>query len=77
MVAIPAMKLQARYLIVEIASTILRISGAIIGGIIFKNPLGVVTSYAAVNGAINLIVIALVLLHARKWDQLNAVYIDN
>lgn len=77
MVAIPAMKLQARYLIVEIASTILRISGAILGGVIFKDPLGVVTSYAAVNGAINLIVIALVLLHARKWDRLNAANVDN
>jgi O-antigen/teichoic acid export membrane protein len=69
MVAIPALELQGRYLIVEIASTVLRVAGAVLGGIIFKDPLGVVTSYAAVNGAINLTVIGLVLVQARHWDR--------
>jgi O-antigen/teichoic acid export membrane protein len=72
MVAIPALELQGRYLIVEIASTVLRIGGAVLGGLIFKDPLGVVTTYAAVNGAINLTVIGLVLVQARKWDRRTA-----
>ena len=69
LVAIPALELQGRYLIVEIASTVLRVAGALFGGLVFKDPLAVVICYAAVNGAINFTVIGLVLIQARKWDR--------
>jgi O-antigen/teichoic acid export membrane protein len=72
MVAIPALELQGRYLIVEIASTVLRVAGALVGGIMFKDPLAVVIGYSIANGAINLSVIGLVLFQARKWDRRTA-----
>jgi O-antigen/teichoic acid export membrane protein len=68
LVAIPAMQLQGQYLIIEIASTVLRVAGAVVGGMFFKNPLAVVICYAAANGVIYLSIIVLVLIKSHRLD---------
>lgn len=68
-VTIPALGLQGRYLIVEIASTVLRVAAAVMGAWLYKSAMGVVIAYGVVNGLINLFVILMVLLEARRWDR--------
>ncbi|WP_297833404.1 lipopolysaccharide biosynthesis protein [Pseudomonas sp.] len=67
LVAVPALSLQKRFLIVEIVSTSLRILAVLAGAFIFKEALAVVMAFAAANVAINLAMIVIVLIEGQHW----------
>jgi len=67
LVAVPALSLQKRFLIVEIVSTSLRILAVLAGAFVFKEALAVVMAFAAANVAINLAMIVIVLFEGQHW----------
>ncbi|HEX8596221.1 MAG TPA: oligosaccharide flippase family protein [Pseudomonas sp.] len=68
-VAIPALALQKRFLMFEIASTSLRVVAVTVGAQVFKDALAVVMAFAAANTAINLCLILIVLFESRRWHR--------
>ncbi|WP_296184822.1 lipopolysaccharide biosynthesis protein [Pseudomonas sp. UBA1879] len=69
LVAIPALSLQKVFLVFEIVSTSLRISAVLAGAFFFKDPVAVVMAFAAANVLINLSMIAIVLIKAKRWHR--------
>lgn len=69
LVAIPALSLQKVFLVFEIVSTSLRISAVLAGAFFFKDPAAVVMAFAAANVLINLSMIAIVLIKAKRWHR--------
>jgi O-antigen/teichoic acid export membrane protein len=68
-VAVPALSLQKRFLLFEVASTSLRVAAVFAGAFVFKDALAVVKAFAAANATINLSLIAIVLLEANRWHR--------
>ena len=69
LVAIPVLSLQKVFLVFEIVSTSLRISAVLAGAFFFKDPVAVVMAFAAANVLINLSMIAIVLIKAKRWHR--------
>ncbi|MDB6050930.1 MAG: polysaccharide biosynthesis protein [Pseudomonas sp.] len=67
LVAVPALSLQKRFLVVEVISTSLRILAVFAGAFVFKDALAVVMAFAAANVAINLSMIIIVLFEGQRW----------
>jgi O-antigen/teichoic acid export membrane protein len=72
LVAVPALALNKGFLVFEIISTSLRIAAVLAGAFIANDPLAVVKAFAAANVLINLAMITIVLLEARRWYRRQA-----
>jgi O-antigen/teichoic acid export membrane protein len=72
LVAVPALALNRGFLVFEIISTSLRIAAVLAGAFIANDPLAVVKAFAAANVLINLAMITIVLLEARRWYRRQA-----
>ncbi|PCD00060.1 lipopolysaccharide biosynthesis protein [Halopseudomonas pelagia] len=68
-VAAPALRLQRRYLAIEVISTIMRVSSLFIGALWLQDALGTVIAFAMASIFIYTSLIFIVLYEARKWHK--------
>lgn len=68
-VAVPALQLQRRFLIIELLNTGLRVASLFIGAIWLEEALGTVIAFAMASILIYAILMVVVLYEARKWHR--------